>query len=78
MRYRSGEETLTGDRVKLHGNPGSVEFTVTDPCEPEWGYLAPGAMIREPKEFGWLFLSAEQIADYDDLEFVGRAGEGSR
>jgi hypothetical protein len=26
VRYRSGEEILSGDRVALHGNPTQIEF----------------------------------------------------
>lgn len=62
MCYRSGEEILAGDRVALHGNPGSIDFIVNDPSDPEWGYLGSGVMISEPSEFRRLFLSSEKLA----------------
>ena len=78
MRYQSGEEIMAGDRVALHGNPAEIEFVVTEAEPADWVYLGRGVMIFEPKDFGHLFLPAEQISDYENLEFVSRRQPGPR
>ena len=72
--YRSGEEIRAGDRVRLRGEPGEVEFVADPVHHPEDWYVTEfggGVMIVEPKAFGRLFLKAP-VSDYADLEFVRR------
>ncbi len=76
LAYRSGVEAKQGDRVRLHGEPGVVELVATDEANPDesW-YVTPyggGVMIAEPKVFGRLFISANELSTYEDLEFVSR------
>ena len=60
--------------MRLHGEPGEVEF-VADPLEdPNDWYVKEyggGAMIAEPKVFGRLFIHVP-VGEYKDLEFVSR------
>jgi hypothetical protein len=79
LKYRSGEEILKGDRVLFHGNPAEVELAACDPNEPEdeW-YMKEfggGVMILDPAVFGRAFIAAEELDDYEDLEFVSRAND---
>lgn len=71
--YWSGEEVKTGDRIRLHGEPGHVE-TVADPSISPDDYLVTehggGVMIVEPKNFGRLFIANPH--GYEDLDFVSR------
>jgi hypothetical protein len=61
LKYQSGEEIKKGDRVLFHGEPGEIEFVVDGSNEDaaldchlrEFG---GGAMIREPKHFGSVFI----------------------
>ena len=79
LKYQSGEEIKRGDRVLFSGEPGEVEFVVDvltgDPAF-DW-YMQEyggGVMIREPKNFGTVFISAESLPETEDLEFLTRAG----
>jgi hypothetical protein len=73
--YRSGVQIKRGDRVRLHGEPGEIEF-VADPLDDPNDWLVKqyggGVMIVEPKVFGTLFIDAP-VSQYEDLEFVSRA-----
>ncbi len=76
LKYHSGEEIKTGDKVIFHQNPGEIEL-VADPDIPDpetdW-YIQEyerGVMIREPKQFGRAFISHPEEAE--DLTFVSRA-----
>jgi hypothetical protein len=80
LKYLTGEEIRKGDRVLYHGEPAEVEFAVTDASDPEtewyFGEFGGGLMIVqpvEPKSFGSVFISACDIDDTEDLEFVSRA-----
>jgi hypothetical protein len=77
LRYQSGEEILKGDRVLFHRNPAQIEFVAIDRDDPELRWYVDeyggGVMILDPMASGRTFLSSEQIGDYEDLEFVGRA-----
>ena len=59
--YRSGEQIRRCDRVRLHGEPGEIEF-VADPLDDPNDWLVKqyggGVMIVEPKVFGTLFVDA--------------------
>jgi hypothetical protein len=77
--YRSGDEIKTGDHVLFHGNAAEVEFVAVDPADPnaEW-YLqnfGGGIMISDPSVSGRTFISASQIVEDEDLDFVSRAQE---
>jgi hypothetical protein len=65
--------------VLFHGEPGQIEIVATEPNDPETDWyvneLGPGVMIleAEPKCFGRVFISADRIDNYEDLEFVSRS-----
>jgi hypothetical protein len=40
--YQSGEQARQRDRVRLHGEPGEIEF-VADPVEDPGNWLLPSA-----------------------------------
>lgn len=74
--YLTGKEVKNGDRILFHGEPGEVEFVVTDVTgDPsmDW-YLEEhpggGVMIRA-KEFGSVFLPIGTIDGR--LEYVSRS-----
>ena len=83
LKYRSGEEIKKADRVLFHGNPAEIELVasnITGDPATDW-YIEEfggGVMVSEPKVFGRAFVSADQIADEEDLEFVSRAHSGSK
>lgn len=76
LMYRSGEEVRRGDCVKFHGNPGKVQFIVTELTggpSMDW-YLDEfpgGGFMIAAEGFGNVFVGPEDIDD--DLEFVLRA-----
>jgi len=78
LKYRSGEEIKKGDRVLFHGNPAEVELVAFDPNEPEHAWhvqeFGGGVMILDPIVSGRTFIATDQLNDYEDLEFVSRAG----
>jgi hypothetical protein len=78
LKYRSGEEIKKGDRVLFHGNPAEVELVAFDPNEPEQAWhvqqFGGGVMILDPIVSGRTFIATDQLNDYEDLEFVSRAG----
>jgi hypothetical protein len=79
LLYQSGEAILRGDHVLLHGLPAVVEFVLSGVNDTaEWGACGPGVMIAEPAQFGHLFLQAQDLQDYEDLELVSRARRGMR
>ena len=72
--YQSGEQIKAGDRVRLHGEAGEIEFVVDPVDDPDDWYVKEhggGVMIVEPKVFGRLFIHAP-VSDYEDLAFVSR------
>ena len=75
LLYQSGQEIQRGDRVRLHGEPGEIEFIADPAHDPNDWYVKEfggGVMIVEPKSFGRLFINAGDIPGYEDLEFVSR------
>jgi len=78
LKYRSGEEIRKGDRVLLHGNPAEIEVVACDANDPDpavaWFVkeFGGGVLVRDPKVFGRLFIDADDLAEYEDLEFVSR------
>ena len=76
FRYKSGEVIKKGDRVFFHGEPGEVDFVITehvgDPTM-DW-YIdneGPGVMVVEPKAMGRAYIRETEKAE--DLVFVSRA-----
>jgi hypothetical protein len=72
--YQSGEQIKRGDRVRLHGEPGEIEFVADPAGDPSDWFVKEyggGVMIAEPKVFGSLFINAP-VSQYEDLEFVSR------
>jgi hypothetical protein len=78
LKYRSGKEIRKGDRVLFHGNAAEVELVAFDPNEPEHAWYVQefggGVMILDPMVSGRTFIETDQLNDYEDLEFVSRAG----
>lgn len=73
LKYPSGEDVHSGDRVLYHGEAGEVEF-VARASDPEtcW-YIeqcGPGCMLLVPN-FGRVYVS--DTANDEDLAFVSRA-----
>jgi hypothetical protein len=75
LKYESGDEIRTGDRVSFHGEPGEIEFVVDgltgDPAH-DWYVkeFGSGVMVVEPKVVGRAFLSDTEGAE--DLVLVSR------
>jgi len=76
LKYQSGEEIRKGDRVLFHGEPARVELVASELGDPETDWFVQeyggGVMILE-KVSGRTFVSADQLPNYEDLEFVERA-----
>ena len=75
LKYLSGEEIIKGDRVLFHRGPGQVELVADalDNSETDW-YVKEyggGVMIMDAVA-GRTFIPADQIDEYEDLEFVAR------
>jgi hypothetical protein len=77
LKYQTGQEIIKGDRVLLHLNPAVIELVATDPSDPAQRYYVEedggGVLVREPGDSNLTFIPAEQLDDYEDLEFVARA-----
>jgi hypothetical protein len=75
LRYRFGQEIKKGDRVLFHGNPAQIEFVA---CERDSGpeiawyvkEFGGGVMVLDPTVSGCTFLTADSLAECEDLEFV--------
>jgi hypothetical protein len=80
LKYRSGEEVRKGDHVCLHGNPAEIELVSTDPGDPEQAWYVKefggGVLVSDPLVSGRTFIPQDQLADYEDLEFVSRSATG--
>ncbi len=76
FKYQGGQDIKRGDRVLFHGNAAEIEFVASDPEDPEvnWYIKEYGGciMILDPQFTGRTFISADQIDNYEDLEFVSR------
>jgi hypothetical protein len=62
--------------VRFHGEPGRIELVAAEPGnrETDWYFqdCGAGVMILE-RVSGRTFITADQLPDYDDLQFVERA-----
>lgn len=78
FRYQSGEELRKGDRIRYAGQPGSVQFVITEATgDPalDWylqEYPGGGVMI-DTEAYGPVFFNS--IENEEDLEFVSRADD---
>lgn len=76
LKYQSGEEIKKGDRVLFHGEPARIELVASEPGDSETDWFireyGGGVMILEGVA-GRTFITANQLLDYEDLEFVSRA-----
>lgn len=76
MKYQSGENIHTGDKILYAGQPGEVKFIVeklTGDPEKDWlmNEYGPGVMVLEPKFYeNGTFVSNTE--DAEDLVFVTR------
>jgi hypothetical protein len=74
--YLSGEEIKSGDRISFHGEPGEVEFVVTDltgDASMDW-YVEEhpgGGVMISAEGFGSVFLPVGAIDER--VEFVSRS-----
>jgi hypothetical protein len=76
LKYRSGEEIIKGDHVRFHGYSGRIELVAVDAEDPEqrWYVEEFGGGIRVTDPIaGSTFIPADQIDEYEDMEFVSRA-----
>ena len=77
LRYQSGEEIKEGDCVLFHRRPAEIELVACAPDDPATAWYVEefggGVLIREPNDPNLTFVSADQLPDYQDLEFVSRA-----
>lgn len=78
LRYRSGEEIKAGDKVLFHGNPAEIEIVAFDPNDSEQAWYVSeyggGVLVSDPMVSGRTFIPRDQLDEYEDLEFVSRAG----
>ena len=77
LKYRSGEDIRKGDHVLFHGNPAQVELVAYDLNDSEAAWhikeFGGGVLILDPMVSGRAFIPADQLDEYEDLEFVSRA-----
>jgi len=76
FKYQSGEEIRKGDHVLYHCQPGRIEDVAAEPGDPETDWYIQeydgGVMLIEEAAVR-IFISADQIDECEDLEFVSRA-----
>lgn len=75
LKYQTGEEIRTGDRVLFHREPGRTELLLAEPGDPERdGDMreSGGSVMIIEKGAGRTFIPADQIDECEDLEFVSR------
>jgi hypothetical protein len=77
LKYQTGQQIIKGDRVLFHLKPAVIELVATDPNDPaQRCYVEDdggGVLVREPGDDNLTFIPTDQLDDYEDLEFVGRA-----
>jgi hypothetical protein len=75
LKYESGEEVSTGDRILYHGERGHVEAVVLEKGGEHSWYLeqsSGGGMAISAEGMGAVFIPADFVAGDEDLEFVAR------
>ena len=78
LSYRSGEDIQQGDRIHYHGEPGTVEFVVSEKTgDPglDWfieKWPGGGCMINA-RNFGNVFLTGTE--EDEDLDLVARGSQ---
>jgi hypothetical protein len=76
LRYQTGEEIKAGDRVLFHREPGLIDLVAvefTGDLETDWLMREFGGGVEIlDKIAGRTFISADQIPECEDLEFVSR------
>ena len=76
LRYASGDEICTGDRVRFHGHEAQIEFSAADLEDQQHGCFVRlyggGVMVNDPAVSGHTFIPVDQLKNYEDLEFVSR------
>jgi len=77
LRYHSGEEIRKGDHVRFHGNPAQIVLVADDAsgAGADWHIreFGGGVMVLDPAVSGRTFIPADQLEEYEDLEFFSRA-----
>jgi hypothetical protein len=76
LRYLSGEEIRSGDRVRFHGHQALIEFAAAELNDARNGWFVRqyggGVMVNDPAVSGLTFIPVDQLKNYEDLEFVAR------
>ena len=75
FKYMTGEDIRKGDQILYHRAPGRVEFIATAGGDPDLDWFVQengGGVMLWDSEAGNTFISANQIGDDEDLEFVSR------
>ncbi len=76
LRYSSGEEIRSGDRVWFHGHQALIEFAAAELDDPENGWFVRqyggGVMVNDPAVSGSTFIPVDQLKNYEELKFVAR------
>ena len=78
LKYRTAEEIKKGDCVRFHGNPAEVELVASDvsAADPKVAWhvkeFGGGVLSLDPAVSGRTFIPADQIDEYEDLEFMSR------
>ena len=76
LRYLSGEEICSGDRVRFHGHDAEIEFAASDLSDPAHSCFVRlyggGVMVKDPAVLGHTFIPVDQLKNYEDLELVAR------
>ncbi|MGA7245945.1 MAG: hypothetical protein WBX19_22365 [Terracidiphilus sp.] len=77
LRYVTGEEIFTGDRVRFHGHAAQIDFAAAEMSDPEHSCFVRlyggGVMVNDPAGSGHTFIPVDQLKNYEDLEFVARS-----
>lgn len=76
LTYKSGEEIKSGDHITYHGEPGKVEFIVTEKVgNPAINWyidqFQQGGFMIVANNFGNVFVTN---GANNDLEYLSRAG----
>jgi hypothetical protein len=79
LRYLSGEEIRSGDRVRFHGHQAVIEFAAAELDDPENGWFVRqyggGVMVNDPAVSGLTFIPVDQLKNYEDLKLVARGNQ---